>query len=94
MIFFNLLIIYPLDGYRILKEILDIYYDIEYLNYLLFIISLVCIFICSMVFIVLKYYGYLIILIILLFKNIEIYKINKFKNKNFIFLKLICEKMK
>ena len=85
MIIFNLLIIYPLDGYRILNEILDIYYDKEYLNYLLFIISLINIVICSIVFIFLKCYGYFIILIFLLFRTIEIYKTNKLKNKNFIF---------
>ena len=85
MIIFNLLIIYPLDGYRILNEILDIYYDKEYLNYLLFIISLFNIIICSIVFIFLKCYGYFIILIFLLFRTIEIYKTNKLKNKNFIF---------
>ena len=72
MLIFNLLSIYPLDGYRIVEEVLDCFYEKEYLNTLMFCISIVS----SLTFFVLiffiKCYGYLIILFYLMYKNINL----------------------
>lgn len=81
MLIFNLLSIYPLDGYRIVEEVLDCFYEKEYLNTLMFCISIVS----SLTFFVLiffiKCYGYLIILFYLMYKNINKYRCEKLKHK-------------
>lgn len=82
LLIFNLLIIYPLDGYRVLEEVLDIFYEKEYLNRLMFIISIVCSITFFVLIFYIKYYGYLIILIYLNYKNYINYKSQRLKYKS------------
>lgn len=81
MIIFNLMIIFPLDGFRILNEILDIFYEKEYLNYLMFLIAMCFIILFTFLIIVSKYYGYFLLVFFLLIKNIKYYIDNKRKYK-------------
>lgn len=88
MIVFNLLIIFPLDGYRIIYEILDIFYEPEYLNDIMLVVVIINIIIFSIIIFLLKYYGYFIIVLYLLFKNIKNFIESKKKNK-MLFLKYL-----
>lgn len=68
MLIFNLLPIYPLDGFQILKLILSLIYEEEYCNdflkYVMYFF-LVCLMIFSIIF---KTYSVLLVLIILFVK--------------------------
>lgn len=73
LIFFNLLLIYPLDGYNVMFSILSFYYNERYNKKafkLSISISLVLILICFIISIYYKSLGLIIILIVLIYKNI------------------------
>jgi len=72
MLSFNLLPIYPLDGYRILASLLGLLYEDEYLDEVLFYISLLGITILSIISYLAKSIGLGLILIFLLYKTIKI----------------------
>ncbi len=71
MIFFNLLPIPPLDGYKILKVLIEIIYDEEYTSDCLFYLSLLFIVIISIILFITKLYGYYLIVIFLTFNIIK-----------------------
>ena len=68
MIVFNLIPIIPLDGYRLLNDILTSIYDEEYSFYLIKRIDLVCLIMLLIVMFILKFYGLFLIWCFLLFK--------------------------
>ncbi len=90
MIFVNLLPITPLDGYKILFNLLTIIFDDEYAEDCLFYFSLIILSILSIILFILKLYGYYLILFFLYYKTIANKRSNKhYKLKQYSFLKRI-----
>ncbi len=87
MIFINLIPIYPLDGYKIIYSLLSNFFENEYIVDCLFYLSLILIVILLFIIFVLKLYGYLLIIIFLLYKTFE-NKINSQKIKRYEYLKI------
>ncbi len=81
MIIVNLLPIPPLDGFKIIKDIFNHFFDIEYTNDCLFLISLIFLSILGIGIFIFKLYGYFIILGFLFFKTLRIKKETKLKLK-------------
>ncbi len=71
MIIFNLLPVAPLDGYKILKNLLEIIFEEEYLNDCLFYLSLIILTIISIILFITKLYGYYVIISFLFIKTIK-----------------------
>jgi stage IV sporulation protein FB len=71
MIIFNLLPVAPLDGYKILKNLLEIIFEEEYLNDCLFYLSLIILTIISIILFITKLYGYYVIISFLIIKTIK-----------------------
>lgn len=82
MIIFNLLPIAPLDGYRILKGLLEEIFEEEYLIDCLFYLSLIVLSIVSIFLYITKLYGYYLIISFLLIKTL-----NEKKKKNILLKK-------
>ena len=71
MLFFNILPVLPLDGYRIVYAVLSIWFDDEYTSDLLFYLSMVSLtFLCIIIFIT-RSFGLFLIAGFLLRKIIE-----------------------
>lgn len=81
MILINLLPIFPLDGYNILKIILGNFYEETYKHYLLLRISLFSLIILFFITLFSKSFGLFMIFILLLIKQIMNYKNIKLKEK-------------
>lgn len=83
MIVFNLIIVYPLDGYQILYTLLGMIYDDLYtydiLKYIS-IINMVIIFMCTIIFKNVMLGVILFILIIKFFQNMRYHRLNYLKN--------------
>ena len=75
MIVFNLIPIIPLDGYRLLNDVLTSIYDEEYSWYLIKKIDLICLMMLLIVMFILKLYGLLLIWCFLLYKYFR-YKVD------------------
>lgn len=71
MICFNVIPIYPLDGYRIIKTFLEILFDIDYVKDICYYLSILLIIILGIIFLIFSKYFYLIIIIYLLFMNFK-----------------------
>lgn len=71
MICFNLLPIYPLDGYRIIKIILEMYFDNEYTTEVCYYLSMLLIVILGIAFIIFSKWLYLIIVFSLFIMNLK-----------------------
>ena len=94
ILFFNVLPIYPLDGFLILKTLFLHVYDIEYTNYLLIRISIILnLFFVILLFIYKKYF-YILIFINLLFKIKEFFEKNDYFLLNKYFVIKSCKKKK
>ena len=81
MIVFNILPIYPLDGYRILENLLSNIYEEVYLNDLLNVISLIMLVILLIFIIISKSIALLIIYVFLVYKFILNFITTKKKKK-------------
>ena len=75
MIVFNLIPIIPLDGYRLLNDVLTSIYDEEYSCYLIKKIDIICLMMLLIVMFILKLYGLLLIWCFLLYKYFR-YKVD------------------
>lgn len=75
MIVFNLIPIIPLDGYRLLNDVLTSIYDEEYSCYLIKKIDIFCLMMLLIVMFILKLYGLLLIWCFLLYKYFR-YKVD------------------
>ena len=75
MIVFNLIPIIPLDGYRILNDVLTSIYDEEYSCYLIKKIDIICLMMLLIIMFVMKLYGLLLIWCFLLYKYFR-YKVD------------------
>ena len=75
MIVFNLIPIIPLDGYRLLNDVLTSIYDEEYSWYLIKKIDLICLMMLLIVMFILKLYGLILIWCFLLYKYFR-YKVD------------------
>ena len=75
MIVFNLIPIIPLDGYRLLNDVLTSIYDEEYSCYLIKKIDIICLMMLLIVMFILKLYGLLLIWCFLLYKYFS-YKVD------------------
>ncbi len=82
MILFNVIPIYPLDGYRLINLFLSRIYDDEYCYHLLSITSIFFIVLLILSLIVFKSLSLVIIILFLSVKQIEYYRLHKRKNKN------------
>lgn len=71
LIIFNLLPIIPLDGYRLLKDILLIIYEEEFTFTIIKKIDIFCLIMLFIIFLILKLYGLILLLIFLLYKLIK-----------------------
>lgn len=71
LIIFNLLPIIPLDGYRLLKDILLIIYEEEFTFAIIKKIDICCLIMLFIIFLILKLYGLILLLIFLLYKLIK-----------------------
>ncbi|MBR6516538.1 MAG: hypothetical protein IKT40_06745 [Bacilli bacterium] len=75
MIVFNLIPIIPLDGYKLLNDVLTSIYDEEYSCYLIKKIDIICLMMLLIVMFILKLYGLLLIWCFLLYKYFR-YKVD------------------
>ena len=75
MIVFNLIPIIPLDGYRLLNDVLTSIYDEEYSCYLIKKIDIICLMMLLIIMFILKLYGLLLIWCFLLYKYFR-YKVD------------------
>lgn len=85
IIIFNLIPIIPLDGYRILNDVLSVIYDDNYTFVLVKRIDLFCLFMMLLVLLILKIYGLFLIWSFLLLKYFK-YNIDDKKLKNIYYL--------
>lgn len=79
MIYFNILPIYPLDGERIFRIFLELFFDNEYARDINFYFSILLITIFGILFLIFKKYFYQLIILYLLVMNIKMRKSSKFK---------------
>jgi stage IV sporulation protein FB len=92
VLFFNILIIYPLDGGRILEIILCFFYEFKsavFITILVSLIMLVILFILDTI--MLKSLNLGFILIYLIFENIKYFKNRKIRFKQFLLKKFLNE---
>ena len=81
MIIINLLPIFPLDGYKIIEDILGNFYEDTYRNEILIKVSSLSLVIYFFITIISQSIGLFLIFILLLTKHITNYKTNKLKEK-------------
>lgn len=79
MIYFNILPIYPLDGERIFRIFLELFFDNEYACDISFYFSILLITIFCILFLIFKKYFYQLIILYLLIMNVKMRKSSKFK---------------
>lgn len=82
MIMVNLIPIIPLDGSKIVENILELFFDTEYANDLSFYLSIILIIICAIVFFIFHLWFYLFFVIYLLIKNINVQRSVSVKLRN------------
>lgn len=70
MVIFNLIPIYPLDGYRIIEDVLDLIYEDEFKNHIMSLSSFLINIIFIVITVFIKEYGMLIILCYLFINNV------------------------
>ena len=85
IVIFNLIPIIPLDGFRVLNDILSSIYDDEYTYFLIKRIDLICLIMLLIILFILKIYGLVLIWCFLLIKYIK-YNIDDKKLKKFYYL--------
>lgn len=88
MIIFNLLPISPLDGYKLIYNLLSLIFDDEYIIDCLYYLSLIILTILSITIYIIKLYGYFLIIIFLFLNTIKTKKeIKKYKLKHYLLFK-------
>lgn len=85
IIIFNLIPIIPLDGYRILNDVLSCIYDDDYTFTLIKRIDLVCLIMMLIILLILKIYGLFLIWCFLVYKYLR-YNIDDKRIKNIYYL--------
>ncbi|MBQ8293179.1 MAG: site-2 protease family protein [Bacilli bacterium] len=78
MIVVNLLPINPLDGYKIIYDMFNIFFDEEYSLDCMYYLSMISIVICSILLFIFKLYGYYIIICFLSYKTFKDYRLSKY----------------
>ena len=81
MIIFNIIPIYPLDGYRLINLFLSKIYDDEYCYHLLAIISMFFLVILFLLLLIFRSLSFGIIILFLIVKQVEYYRNYKLKIK-------------
>lgn len=89
MIIINLLPIHPLDGYKIIYSLITLIFDDEYTTDCLFYLSMIVLVIITISILILKLYGFLLILVFLYYKSIK----NKLNSHHQKLTNLLLKKM-